>query len=99
MDKTFFRMVSRHILTDGMRCLVTWEELGVEQLLLSIRKSIYFGCLPFASLEKCSMHVTLEGGPGEGPGHAGKTVFGLAWESLSIPHNELEEMNVDDGSD
>lgn len=40
------------------------------------------------------MHVLLEGGPGADPGHKRDSIYGLAWECLGVPLEEVEEKKV-----
>ena len=82
-EMSFLRRVAGLSLRDRVRSSVIREELGVDPLLLHIERSQMkwlgqLGCLPDASLVRCSGQVPLVGDPGEDPGHAGETMS-LGW--------------------
>ena len=94
---SFLRRVARFSLRDRKRSTAIREELGVAPLLLRSERSrmrwFDLGCLPDASLARCSGHVPLVSGSQEDPGHAGGTMS-LSWpgNTSGSPPEELDKV-------
>ncbi|KAK0156391.1 putative uncharacterized transposon-derived protein F52C9.6 [Merluccius polli] len=80
------------VVTERTRSWVQVAEMSFLHRVAGLSLRDRLGCLPDASLVRCSGHVQLVGNLGEDPGHAGETVSRLAWERLGIPQEELDEV-------
>ncbi|KAK3528789.1 hypothetical protein QTP70_011573 [Hemibagrus guttatus] len=98
-EMSFLRRVAGRSLRDRVRSSVTWEELGVEPLLLHIERGqlrwlghlfrMSPGRLPGEVFRVCPTGKR----PGENPGHAGETMsFGWPGNALGGPPEELKEV-------
>ncbi|KAK3517672.1 hypothetical protein QTP70_015319 [Hemibagrus guttatus] len=96
---SFLRRVAGRSLRDRVRSSVTWEELGVEPLLLHIEKGqlrwlghlfrMPPGHLPGEVFRACPTGKRPRGRPRT---RWRDYVFQLAWERLGVPPEELEEV-------
>ncbi|KAK3518470.1 hypothetical protein QTP70_000905 [Hemibagrus guttatus] len=98
-EMSFLRRVAGHSLRDRVRSSVTWEGLGVEPLLLHIKRGqlrwlghlfrMPLGRLPGEAFRACPTGKSPRGRPRT---RWRDYVFQLAWECLRVPPEELEEV-------
>ncbi|KAK3546788.1 hypothetical protein QTP86_001940 [Hemibagrus guttatus] len=98
-EMSFLRRVAGHSLRDRVRSSVTWEGLGVEPLLLHIKRGqlrwlghlfrMPLGRLPGEAFRACPTGKRPRGRPRT---RWRDYVFQLAWECLRVPPEELEEV-------
>ncbi|KAK3533936.1 hypothetical protein QTP70_034935, partial [Hemibagrus guttatus] len=98
-EMSFLCRVAGLSLRDRVRSSVTWEELGVEPLLLHIERGqlrwlghlfrMPPGCLPGEGFRACPTGKRPQGRPRT---RWRDYVFRLAWERLGVPPEELEEV-------
>ncbi|KAK3565094.1 hypothetical protein QTP86_033147, partial [Hemibagrus guttatus] len=98
-EMSFLRRVAGRSLRDRVRSSVTWEELGVEPLLLCIERGqlrwlghlfrMPPGRLPGEVFRACPTRKRPRGRPRT---RWRDYVFRLAWERLGVPPEELEEV-------
>ncbi|KAK3551449.1 hypothetical protein QTP70_017426, partial [Hemibagrus guttatus] len=98
-EMSFLRRVAGHSLRDRVRSSVTWEELGVEPLLLHIERGQlrWLGHLFWMPPGRLPREVFRACPTGKRPRGRPRTrwrdyVFRLAWERLGVPPEELEEV-------